>query len=552
MNDRPSYPWKQGEELFAEELNAAIANAGSSGAFNAQHYGVVCDGVTDDGAALNAMLASLGRGVTIFIPGSVYTTQTIVVSNGQRLEMPPASTVRPFVGSPLIITTRAIIGPPTLSPVVMVTGGEGGLTNVGITRNGAPAAGSIGLQCFGQDQTYTCVYSYNHARCIQIGAPRSAPVNGMVSAITTRFDHCITWNSTEDGVYLLNAPETTFFDHRFGIVGETSPNLGNSLLCIDGDNNNATAGATNTVSLIRCQFNPAATVPQLYTIRCVFWNYGVLKLVACYSGGSTNAFLYIDTSCTKVSDVNLIGNTISPMAATETLISDPGHRLVGLKLVSNWIDGGTSPGLFLSGISAQIIGNSFGGPFTVQLDAMTSGICSGNSVNTLSFTGVFAGQFIAAHNQATTFVQTATGPINYVEPYGNYGNQAWLGRAGQAGRMDFRRGADGALAGWVGFPSAGVNNPLTIHQGGGSAIVALDASDAAGVVSFRINGVELGRVDANGTGLAKITTAATAPGAGQARLAFVAGTNAGTGKLVAYAGTSATPVTIVDNIGAGF
>ena len=123
------------------------------------------------------------------------------------MEMPPASTVRPFVGSPLIITTRAIIGPPTLSPVVMVTEWmRDGLTNVGITRNGAPAAGSIGLQCFGQDQTYTCVYSHNHARCIQIGAPRSAPANGMVSAITTRLDHCITWNSTEDGVYLLNAP----------------------------------------------------------------------------------------------------------------------------------------------------------------------------------------------------------------------------------------------------------------------------------------------------------------------------------------------------------
>jgi hypothetical protein len=50
----------------------------------------------------------------------------------------------------------------------------------------------------------------------------------------------------------------------------------------------------------------------------------------------------------------------------------------------------------------------------------------------------------------------------------------------------------------------------------------------------------------------KTTGAATAPGAGFARLAFVAGTNAGTGKLVAYAGTSVTPVTIIDNIGAGF
>jgi hypothetical protein len=50
----------------------------------------------------------------------------------------------------------------------------------------------------------------------------------------------------------------------------------------------------------------------------------------------------------------------------------------------------------------------------------------------------------------------------------------------------------------------------------------------------------------------KTTGAATAPTVGFARLAFVAGTNAGTAKLVAYAGTSATPSTVLDNIGAGF
>ena len=204
----------------------------------------------------------------------------------------------------------------------------------------------IGLQCFGQDHVYDRVYSYNHARCIQIGAPRLAPVNGLYYAITTRFDHCITWNSTEDGVYLLNAPETTFYDHRFGIVGETSPNLGNSLVCIDGDNNDASAGATNTVSFIRCQFNPGATVPMHYTILCLAWNYGMVNLVSCYSGGATNAFLFIDPSCTKVNDVKFIGYTISPLAAAETLIYDHGHKLVGLKLIGNWIDGGASPGCF--------------------------------------------------------------------------------------------------------------------------------------------------------------------------------------------------------------
>lgn len=51
---------------------------------------------------------------------------------------------------------------------------------------------------------------------------------------------------------------------------------------------------------------------------------------------------------------------------------------------------------------------------------------------------------------------------------------------------------------------------------------------------------------------AKVTGAATAPTAGNCTMRFEAGTNTGTGKLVAYCGTSTTGVTIADNIGAGF
>jgi hypothetical protein len=52
--------------------------------------------------------------------------------------------------------------------------------------------------------------------------------------------------------------------------------------------------------------------------------------------------------------------------------------------------------------------------------------------------------------------------------------------------------------------------------------------------------------------LAKETDAAAAPGAGFCVLKAVAGTNAGTGKLIARCGTSTTPVTVTDNIGSGF
>lgn len=50
---------------------------------------------------------------------------------------------------------------------------------------------------------------------------------------------------------------------------------------------------------------------------------------------------------------------------------------------------------------------------------------------------------------------------------------------------------------------------------------------------------------------AKISDPGTAPGAALVKIIAVAGTNAGSCKLVAYAGTSTTPVTIVDNVGSG-
>ena len=49
----------------------------------------------------------------------------------------------------------------------------------------------------------------------------------------------------------------------------------------------------------------------------------------------------------------------------------------------------------------------------------------------------------------------------------------------------------------------------------------------------------------------KAALSGTAPGASKLKLAVAAGTTAGTCKLVAYAGTSTTPTTIIDNVGAG-
>lgn len=55
---------------------------------------------------------------------------------------------------------------------------------------------------------------------------------------------------------------------------------------------------------------------------------------------------------------------------------------------------------------------------------------------------------------------------------------------------------------------------------------------------------------AGSIGMTKITASGTAPGAAGVKFEVVCGTNAGTAKLTMSAGTSATPVTIVDNVGA--
>lgn len=70
----------------------------------------------------------------------------------------------------------------------------------------------------------------------------------------------------------------------------------------------------------------------------------------------------------------------------------------------------------------------------------------------------------------------------------------------------------------------------------------------AGGVAFGSGAATLA---ANEIGLKKMTASGTAPGTLFSKLSVVCGTNAGTAKLIMYAGTSTTSVTIVDNVGTG-
>jgi hypothetical protein len=104
--------------------------------------------------------------------------------------------------------------------------------------------------------------------------------------------------------------------------------------------------------------------------------------------------------------------------------------------------------------------------------------------------------------------------------------------------------------------SSGTLQNVSLNSAGnvsGTGYLALGGT--SGATFAALTGLEAGGVGATvlpgDVAMAKGSNAATAPGTGYLKLEVVAGTNPGTCKLIAYAGTSTTPTTIADNIGSG-
>lgn len=88
---------------------------------------------------------------------------------------------------------------------------------------------------------------------------------------------------------------------------------------------------------------------------------------------------------------------------------------------------------------------------------------------------------------------------------------------------------------------AGVDAALSLNPSGAATVAG--GPIAVGGGSLAVTGGALG--------LARMTASAAAPGAGGGKVELVCGTNAGTAKLIIYAGTSGTAAVLGDNIGSG-
>lgn len=134
--------------------------------------------------------------------------------------------------------------------------------------------------------------------------------------------------------------------------------------------------------------------------------------------------------------------------------------------------------------------------------------------------------------------------------------------AGKSGNMiiatDSTGSSNNIVFGTNGFSTL-ANRRMTIF---GTGRVAIGSNTDDGVNSLQVTGAA--RMNTNLTvgassltlgtgslGVSKMTASASAPGATGGKLEMVCGTNSGTAKLIMYAGTSASPITIIDNVGSG-
>lgn len=117
--------------------------------------------------------------------------------------------------------------------------------------------------------------------------------------------------------------------------------------------------------------------------------------------------------------------------------------------------------------------------------------------------------------------------------------------------LDAANGAKFRVAG----ASAAVTGGLVVTPGTGAtggAALSIQGGGTGGVIinaPMTIGGATGATASTGEMAFTKIAAVGTAPGGGFLKMEAVTGTNAGTCKIIAYAGTSTTPVTIVDNVG---
>jgi hypothetical protein len=232
-------------------------------------FGAVCDGVTDDAAAINAALqkASLQSGVLrhglVKIPRGKLcrASTTIVVPYYLTLDLGgynPQTGVSPDPGGGIVCDAGVS---PCVSLGVSNANAPTELVNGTVSHAGStPAASVVNVMVYGYAATIRDVLSDNAGICYKF----YAHVGGAAGGI-----HAEVWNSSSERcsdayIDVVNWPELYWFGGRQGAAYDYAANT-----YVRVENPNAAgAGAANTVTFNTVQFNSGAATGPLH-----FWEW---------------------------------------------------------------------------------------------------------------------------------------------------------------------------------------------------------------------------------------------------------------------------------------
>jgi len=265
-----------------------------------------------------------------------------------------------------------------------------------------------------------------------------------------------------------------------------------------------------------------------------------LTLQSTSGAGTSDAIIFDTASQAEAGRITTSGNFVigsgeasgSPSGGTLRAPQASGTNITGTNLT---IEGG------------QSTGNAYGGKILLQVTTPgSSGTTLASSITSITASANVAGTgagTVIGNNDATS--TPSFGAIFSPSGSGtNIGGGTFYIHGGSStgnaigGDVVFQT----TQAGTSGTSQNSYNNQMIIH---GSSIGWVQ------VANFLAVGNITPTASQGEVALQKITASGTAPGAGSLKFETVAGTLAGTCKLIAYAGTSTTPSTILDNIGGG-
>ena len=344
---------------------------------NVRRFGAVGDGVTNDATAIQSAInacVAIGGGTVFFPNGKYRVSSTVYVPALVSLVGNHAASV---VGG----SNCVIIGDAPLSVVVDINGGGGNgmahIRNIDISRNSVSfLTSTVGIN----------ISSANYVSLENVAVNRQGVGIKDNASLGLMCNNVIVYGCNLDYIQLNGSIQSTFIGCSFGRNGAEEGITGATCLV-------RITGAADTISFVRCQFNPttAAVIPHAVFFTNINDVNGIYVFDACHAE-NCERFISSDSMAMNLKRITVSNCSIHTVKAVEvgalTTISESRFVNNNVSGSFNAIVGGGgdnffSDNLFMSAFAINcpnlfFHGNKVNG--AVTLHEMVTGQCYGNRI----------------------------------------------------------------------------------------------------------------------------------------------------------------------------